>query len=89
MTDPSSLILKPGKGTLTLMFLGSSGRSYKKTRGRGRDPRSNAGKAPQQQEAEKHDSKQTEWSNGRGGYRQYRGGKKRFDRKRKKVKMLM
>jgi len=25
---------------------GSSGRSYNKTRGRGRDPRSNAGKAP-------------------------------------------
>ncbi|KAL5135729.1 hypothetical protein HKD37_03G008575 [Glycine soja] len=43
---------------------GSSGRSYNKTRGRGRDPRSNAGKAPQQQEPEKHDSKQPESSNG-------------------------
>jgi len=63
---------------------GSSGRSYKKTRGRGRDPRSNARKAPQQQEPEKHDSEQPELSNGRGGYRQYRGGKKRFDRKRLK-----
>jgi len=63
---------------------GSSGRSYNKTRGRGRDPRSNAGKAPQQQEPEKHDSEQPESSNGRGRYRQYRGGKKRFDRKRLK-----
>ncbi|XP_006576068.1 uncharacterized protein [Glycine max] len=63
---------------------GSNGRSYNKTRGRGRDPRSNARKAPHQQEPEKHDSEQPESSNGRGGYRQYRGGKKRFDRKRLK-----
>ena len=60
---------------------GSSGRSYNKTRGRGRDPRSNVGKAPQQQEPEKHDLEQPESSNGRGGYRQHRGGNKRFDRK--------